>query len=127
MFPHHENELAQSEQATGKPFVKVWMHNGLTRVRTKSTSGEWKTDDIHESTGNAASVRAAQLIETHGADVLRYLLLSSHYRRPIEFTDDALANAKKAVATFTRLFERLQRIAGRCESRDAALPARRVR
>ena len=110
MFPHHENELAQSEQATGKPFVKVWMHNGLTRVRTKSTSGEWKSDDIHESTGNAAAVRAAQLIETHGADVLRYLLLSSHYRRPIEFTDEALANAKKAVATFTRLFERLDRL-----------------
>jgi cysteinyl-tRNA synthetase len=110
MFPHHENELAQSEQATGKPFVKVWMHNGLTRVRTKSTSGEWKTDDIHESTGNAASVRAGDLIDTHGADVLRYLLLSSHYRSPIEFTEDALANAKKATGGFTRLAERIVRL-----------------
>jgi cysteinyl-tRNA synthetase len=112
MFPHHENELAQSEQATGKPFVKVWMHNGLTKVRTKAASGEWKVDDIHESTGNAASVRAAALIEAHGADVLRYLLLSSHYRRPIEFTDEALAIAKKAVAVFTRLFERVERLTG---------------
>ncbi len=112
MFPHHENELAQSEQATGKPFVKVWMHNGLTRVRTKAASGEWKTDDIHESTGNAASVRANQLIDTHGSDVLRYLLLSSHYRRPIEFTDEALANTKKAVGVFLRLFERVERLAG---------------
>ncbi len=112
MFPHHENELAQSEQATGRPFVKVWMHNGLTRVRTKAASGEWKTDDIHESTGNAASVRANQLIDTHGADVLRYLLLSSHYRRPIEFTDEALANAKKATAVFQRLFERIERLTG---------------
>src|SRR4051812_48672291 len=44
MFPHHENELAQSESATGKPFVKYWMHNGLTRVRTKAKGGEWKTE-----------------------------------------------------------------------------------
>ncbi len=58
MFPHHENELAQCETATGKPFAKYWMHNGLTRPRTKAASGEWKTDDIHESSGNAAQVRA---------------------------------------------------------------------
>ena len=112
MFPHHENELAQSEQATGKPFVKVWMHNGLTRVRTKAASGEWKTDDIHESTGNAAPVRANDLIDAHGPDVLRYLLLSSHYRSPIEFTDEALANAKKGTNVFARLFERIERIGG---------------
>ncbi len=126
MFPHHENELAQSEQATGQPFVKVWMHNGLTRVRTKSASGEWKTDDIHESTGNAASVRANDLVDQHGADVLRYLLLSSHYRRPIEFTDEALANAKKGVAVFARLFERVERLSGGpvpgAGPADAALP-----
>lgn len=123
MFPHHENELAQSEQATGKPFVKVWMHNGLTRVRTKAASGEWKTDDIHESTGNAASVRANQLVDTHGADVLRYLLLSSHYRRPIEFTDEALANAKKAVGVFTRLFERVERLTGKPVVAEETVPA----
>jgi cysteinyl-tRNA synthetase len=121
MFPHHENELAQSEQATGKPFVKVWMHNGLTRVRTKAASGEWKTDDIHESTGNAASVRANQLIDTHGSDVLRYLLLSSHYRRPIEFTDEALANAKKATNVFARLFERVERLTGLAPAAAAEL------
>ena len=112
MFPHHENELAQSEEATGRPFVKVWMHNGLTRVRTKAASGEWRTDDIHESTGNAASVRANDLIDAHGADVLRYLLLSSHYRSPIEFTDEALANARKATNVFARLFERVERLTG---------------
>ena len=123
MFPHHENELAQSEQATGRPFAKVWMHNGLTRVRTKAASGEWQTDDIHESTGNAASVRANQLIDTHGADVLRYLLLSSHYRRPIEFTDEALANAKKAVGVFTRLFDRVERLTGSpVVAAEAAVP-----
>src|SRR5687768_4898550 len=54
MFPHHENELAQSECATGRPFVKYWLHNGLTKVRTKAaSSGEWKSDEMHESSGNA--------------------------------------------------------------------------
>jgi cysteinyl-tRNA synthetase len=113
MFPHHENELAQSESATGQTFARFWMHNGLTKVRTKATSGEWKTDDIHESTGNATSVRAKQLLETHGPEVLRYLLLSTHYRRPIEFTDEALANSKKALSVFARLIERIERLTGK--------------
>jgi cysteinyl-tRNA synthetase len=113
MFPHHENELAQSESATGQPFARFWMHNGLTKVRTKAASGEWKTDDIHETTGNAAGVRAKQLLETHGPDLLRYLLLSTQYRRPIEFTDEAIANCKKALSVFTRLFERIERLTGK--------------
>ena len=110
MFPHHENELAQSESATGQTFANFWMHNGLTKVRTKAASGQWQTDDIHESTGNAGSVRAKDLLAKYGPDLLRYLLLSTHYRRPIEFTDEALSNARKGLATFTRLFERIERI-----------------
>ena len=112
MFPHHENELAQSESATGQTFARFWMHNGLTKVRTKAASGEWKTDDIHETTGNAASVRARELLDTHGPELLRYLLLSTHYRRPIEFTDEALSNCKKALSVFNRLFERIERLTG---------------
>src|SRR3954466_6025877 len=108
MFPHHENELAQSESATGQPFVKYWMHNGLTKVRTKASGGEWQTVDMHESAGNAIRVR--QLIDQHGPEVIRYLLLSSHYRRPIEFSEQAIADVKKALATFHRLFERLERL-----------------
>jgi cysteinyl-tRNA synthetase len=112
MFPHHENELAQSETTTGQTFARFWMHNGLTKVRTKAASGEWKTDDIHETTGNATAVRARQLLDTHGPELLRYLLLSTHYRRPIEFTDEALVNNKKALSVFTRLFERIERLTG---------------
>jgi cysteinyl-tRNA synthetase len=110
MFPHHENELAQSETATGQTFARFWMHNGLTKVRTKAASGEWKIDDMHESSGNAISAR--QLLEANGPELLRYLLLSTHYRRPIEFTDEALGNCKKALAVFTRLFERIERLTG---------------
>jgi cysteinyl-tRNA synthetase len=110
MFPHHENELAQSESCTGQTFARFWMHNGLTKVRTKAASGEWKIDDMHESSGNAIS--AKQLLDTHGPELLRYLLLSTHYRRPIEFTDEALTNCKKALSVFTRLFERIERLTG---------------
>jgi cysteinyl-tRNA synthetase len=120
MFPHHENELAQSECATGQPFAKFWMHNGLTRVRTKAASGEWKTDDIHETTGNAASVRARDLLDAHGPELLRYLLLSTQYRRPIEFTDEAISNCKKALAVFTRLFERIERLTGEAVTANSA-------
>jgi cysteinyl-tRNA synthetase len=117
MFPHHENELAQSESCTGRPFVKYWMHNGLTRVRTKAKSGDWAIEDMHESSGNA--VRVHELLEKHGADIIRYLLISTHYRRPIEFNDDALAEAKKGLSTFARLFERVERIGGKLDGADA--------
>jgi cysteinyl-tRNA synthetase len=112
MFPHHENELAQSESATNQPFVKYWLHNGLTKLRTKAAGGQWQATDIHESTGNAAMVRAKDLVATHGAEVIRYLLLSTHYRSPIEFSDEALSNSKKALSVFQRLFERVERITG---------------
>src|SRR5262249_47711267 len=110
MFPHHENELAQSESATGKEFVKYWMHNGLTRIKTKLPSGEWADEKMSGSIGNVVSAR--ELIDKHGADLLRYLLLSTHYRRPIEFTDEVLVNARKGLSVFSRLSERVQRLTG---------------
>ena len=100
-FPHHENELAQSECCFGKPFVKYWMHNGLTKVKTKAASGEWKSEKMSKSLGNV--IDAQTLLKDHGPDVLRYLLLSTHYRSPIEFSDDALAICKKSVIDFGRL------------------------
>lgn len=108
LFPHHENELAQTECATGKTFVRYWLHNGLTRIKTKLASGEWADEKMSGSIGNV--VPAQQLIHEHGADLLRYLLLSTHYRRPIEFNDDVITNAKKGLSAFSRLFERIARI-----------------
>jgi cysteinyl-tRNA synthetase len=69
------------------------------------------------SIGNVVSAR--ELIDKHGADLLRYLLLSTHYRRPIEFTDEVISNAKKGLAVFARLFERLQRLTGAPLADDA--------
>ena len=111
MFPHHENELAQSESATGQPFVRYWLHNGLTRVRTKAKGGDWKSEDMHESAGNA--VRVHDLLDRHGPDLIRYLLLGSHYRSPIDFSEEALGSARKGLSAFDRLFERVERLTGK--------------
>ena len=108
MFPHHENERAQSECATGKPFAKYWMHNGLTRIKTKLASGEWADEKMSGSLGNVVPV--TDLLARHGPELLRYLILQTHYRRPIEFTDDVLTASRKALSVFHRLFERLERL-----------------
>jgi cysteinyl-tRNA synthetase len=99
MFPHHENELAQSESATGKPFARFWLHNGLTRQNTKKMSG---------SIGNVVS--AHKLIDDYGPLLVRYMLLTTHYRRPIEFNDDVMTAARKGLSVFLRLFERIGRL-----------------
>jgi len=111
MFPHHENELAQSECCTGKPFAKFWMHNGLTRIKTKLASGEWADEKMSGSIGNVVSAR--ELIDKHGAELLRYMLLSTHYRRPIEFTDEVMNTTRKGLGVFHRLLERVLRITGK--------------
>ena len=108
MFPHHENELAQSESATGKPFVKYWLHNGLTRVATKLPGGQVKQEKISKSLGNV--IDPVELVAQHGAELVRYLLLMTHYRRPIDFSDEVVTAAKKGVSTFGRLFERVERM-----------------
>jgi cysteinyl-tRNA synthetase len=110
MFPHHENELAQSESATGQPFARFWMHNGLTRIKTKLAGGEVRDEKMSGSIGNV--VPAKELLEKYGAELLRYMLLSTHYRRPIEFTDDVMTGSKKGLSVFHRLFERVERLAG---------------
>jgi cysteinyl-tRNA synthetase len=111
LFPHHENELAQSESATGKPFAKIWLHNGLTRINTKKISGS----DAATAEGAAilASVAVSKLVEQHGAELLRYLLLSTHYRSPIDFSDEVIESTRKGLTTFTRLFERIERLTGK--------------
>ncbi len=111
LFPHHENELAQSESATGKPFSRYWLHNGLTRIKTKLSSGEYANEKMSGSIGNVVNVLDWKT-QGENPDLVRYLLLSTHYRRPIEFNDEVLSNTKKAYAVFTRLFDRVERLTG---------------
>jgi cysteinyl-tRNA synthetase len=85
-FPHHENEIAQSESATGKPFARIWMHNGLVQ-----RDGE----KMSKSIGNVVSVREA--LERWSPDALRLFVLTSHYRSPNNLTDEAIEAATRAV------------------------------
>jgi len=110
MFPHHENELAQSECATGQTFAKYWMHNGLTRVPTKVPGGKTEMVKASKSLGNV--IDAQQAIAEWGPDLLRYLILSTHYRSPIDFKDEVIVASRKGLSTFSRLIERVERIKG---------------
>jgi cysteinyl-tRNA synthetase len=110
MFPHHENERAQSESATGQPFARYWLHNGLTRFNTKKISGSDAATE--EGRKVLASVAAKKLIEEYGPDLLRYMLLSTHYRSPIDFREEVIAAARKGLGTYQRLLERVERMRG---------------
>ncbi len=83
IFPHHENEIAQAEAATGKPFVKYWLHNGFVNINAEKMS---------KSLGNFFTIK--QVLERYDAEVLRFFLLSSHYRSPIDFSDQNLKDAE---------------------------------
>ncbi len=82
-FPHHENEIAQSEGVTGEHFVNLWMHNGFVRVDDEKMS---------KSLGNFFTVR--EVLERYTGEVLRYFILSSHYRSPLNYSDVQLETAK---------------------------------
>jgi cysteinyl-tRNA synthetase len=87
IFPHHENEIAQSVCAHGgKPYANVWMHNGHLMVEGKKMS---------KSLGNFLLVH--DLVRQHPPEALRYVLLSAHYRQPLDFTHDAVAQAKNVL------------------------------
>jgi cysteinyl-tRNA synthetase len=88
IFPHHENEVAQSEAFTGKtPFVRYWMHNGLLQLGGEKMS---------KSLGNLITI--GELLEQGGAGPFRLLVLSSHYRSPLTFTDEAFEAARRGLA-----------------------------
>jgi len=109
IFPHHENEIAQSECASGKPFAKYWLHNGLTRVNTKKVS---KSDTSPEMVAALAKMTLSNLLAAQSGELIRFFVLSTHYRRPIEFSDEEIESKKKGLDTFYRLFERIERVCG---------------
>ncbi|MDD3802334.1 MAG: cysteine--tRNA ligase [Desulfuromonas sp.] len=94
VFPHHENEIAQSEGATGQPFVKYWLHNGFVNVNQEKMS---------KSLGNFFTIR--DILKQYDAEIVRFFILSAHYRSPIDFCDQNLRDAR---AGLTRFYEALQ-------------------
>ena len=97
VFPHHENETAQSEAATGQPFVRFWMHNGLL---------QFEGEKMSKSLGNFEFAR--DVVAKYGAEAIRYFYLSKHYRSPVNFTYDAMADAKRAVERVYHLLEEIE-------------------
>ena len=86
IFPHHENEVAQSECANGKPFANYWMHNGYININNQKMS---------KSLGNFFTVR--DILKDYDGEVIRFFMLSAHYRNPINFADTLMEQAKSAV------------------------------
>lgn len=93
-FPHHENEIAQSEGATGEKFVNLWMHNGFVRVNEEKMS---------KSLGNFFTVR--EVLKRYRPEIIRFFILSSHYRSPLNYSDEQL---NEAHAALTRLYTALR-------------------
>ncbi len=88
-FPHHENEIAQSEAATGEPFVNYWMHNGFVRVDDEKMS---------KSLGNFFTVR--EVLKHYSPEALRFFIVASHYRSPLNYSNQNLDTARAALTRF---------------------------
>jgi cysteinyl-tRNA synthetase len=86
IFPHHENEIAQTESLTGKPFARYWVHNGMLQIR-----GE----DMSKSVGNMVTVN--QFLSGHDADVLRFMILNANYRAPLVYTEEVVKQAERGL------------------------------
>ncbi len=97
IFPHHENEIAQSEAYTGKEFARYWIHNGFITIDKEKMS---------KSLGNFFTIR--ELLERYDAEVLRCFLLSSHYRSPLEFSQEQLREAEASLDRFYSTLERIE-------------------
>jgi cysteinyl-tRNA synthetase len=95
-FPHHENEIAQSEGANGETFVNYWMHNGFVRIDNEKMS---------KSLGNFFTIR--DVLKTYDAEVVRFFILRAHYRSPLNYSDAHLNDAKHAL---TRLYTALKEV-----------------
>ncbi len=96
IFPHHENEIAQSEGASGQPFVKYWLHNGFVNVNQEKMS---------KSLGNFFTIR--DILKSYDAEVVRFFILTAHYRSPIDFSDQNLEESRHGL---TRFYEALAQV-----------------
>ena len=124
MFPHHENELAQAECCTGKTFARYWMHNGLMQASGEagkvggghSADGDLVEEQAAQEAGKLAGSKGAAsvklLFEKFTPETVRFFLLATHYRSPIDFSEERIAETEKSIEGFYRLFETVERITG---------------
>jgi cysteinyl-tRNA synthetase len=107
-FPHHENEIAQSEGAHGDVFVNYWMHNGFVRVEDEKMS---------KSLGNFFTIR--EVLKKYDAEVVRFFILRAHYRSPLNYSDQHLDDAKSALARLYTALKGAARAGGAIDWSDA--------
>lgn len=107
IFPHHENEIAQSECANGKPFSNYWMHNGYININNQKMS---------KSLGNFFTVR--DILKNYDGEVVRFFMLSAHYRNPINFADTLMEQAKSAVERVYTCIDNLEFLLENSEDRE---------
>jgi cysteinyl-tRNA synthetase len=107
IFPHHENEIAQSEAAYGTTFARYWIHNGFVNINQEKMS---------KSLGNFFTIR--QVLERYQPEVLRLFLLSTHYRSPVDFSQEAMGEAERRLE---RLYQTLDQM-GNVRVRGTASP-----
>ena len=107
IFPHHENEIAQSECANGKPFANYWMHNGYINIDNRKMS---------KSLGNFFTVRDVR--EKYDGEIIRFFMLSAHYRSPVNFSDELMESSKSAVERVYTCIDNLEFLKNNAEDRE---------
>ncbi len=122
VFPHHENEVAQSECATGKLYAKYWMHNGLMQAsdelgkvggrETRAREGDLASQEAGKISKSKGSKPFSEMLAAFSGETIRFFLLSTHYRRPIDFSDGRVQEVETGLETFYRFFKRFERVTG---------------
>lgn len=107
IFPHHENEIAQAEGATGRPFVRCWLHNGFVNIEKEKMS---------KSLGNFLTIK--EILKEHHPEVVRLFLLSRHYRSPIDFTSQGMKEARGNLERFYQTLAGIDEIIAQDEATE---------
>ena len=122
IFPHHENEVAQSECAHGQPMAKYWLHNGLLQAAdevgkvggraTRSAAVDIDAQIANKVSKSKGSAPFRELLEEFSPETIRFFLLATHYRRPVEYGEARLRETEAALENFYRFFKRYERVSG---------------
>jgi cysteinyl-tRNA synthetase len=122
MFPHHENEVAQSESCHGQPMAKYWMHNGLMQAssevgkvggrNTRPTEGDLAAQEVGKISKSKGSAPFSEMLKKFSGETVRFFVLSTQYRRPIDYSEERLREIETGMDTFYRFFKRFERVVG---------------
>jgi cysteinyl-tRNA synthetase len=122
MFPHHENEIAQSECCHGHPMAKYWLHNGLMQASsevgkvggrsTRPAEGDLGAQEAGKISKSKGSAPFREMLKRFSGETIRFFVLSTQYRRPIDFSEERIREVETGMDTFYRFFKRFERVAG---------------